>query len=170
MLRTYHDYSRHSWILGMDAFAMIRSYSPDAAATLADAIGDLGPRVVLDHASLPYEVFFDMVPPEHMKFLASLRTFLRMPEAVCVHGGLDPTGGRAEEQEVEHLLWGADGFPAQYGGDDRIVYGHAANPVFDGEGWPRPRILGRTYGLDTIGQGVLTALRLPDAAVERLSR
>ena len=35
----------------------------------------------------------------------------------------------------------------------------------DHAGWPHPRIVGRTYGLDTIGEGVLTALRMPDAAV-----
>ena len=170
LLQTCHDHTRHSWILGLEAFPTIRSYSPNAAAQLVEAIGNLGARVVLDHVRLPYDLFFDAVPPEHMAFLSSLATFLRTPEAVCVHGGLDPAGGSVEEQEADRLIWGADGFPEGYQGRDRIVYGHADNPVLDALGWPHPRITGRTYGLDTIGQGVLTAVRLPGEAVFQSAR
>jgi hypothetical protein len=31
----------------------------------------------------------------------------------------------------------------------------------DSHGWPNPKIIGRTIGLDTIAHGVLTAMRLP---------
>lgn len=165
LLRTYRDYTRHSWILGMDALATIQGYSPDAATILADELGRLGARVVLDHATLPYQVFFDHVPAEHLAFFLSLTTFFRTSEAVCVHGGLDPAGGKAEDQKAQNLIWGAVGFPDSYQGSDPIVYGHANNPVMDETGWPHPRIIGNTYGLDTSGEGVLTALRLPDGAV-----
>ena len=153
LLRSYHDHSRHSWILGMEAFPTIRSYAPEAATRLSEVIGNLGTRVVLEHVQMPYELFFGAVPPEHMAFLSSLRTFFRAPEGVCVHGGLDPAAGRAEEQETEHLIWGVDGFPENYRGADRVMYGHANNPVADRAGWPHPRILARTYGLDTIERG-----------------
>ncbi len=165
LLQTYRDYARHSWILGMEAFATIQSYSPDAATILAEELGRLGARVVLEHETLPYQVFFDHVPPEHLAFLSSLRTFCRTPDAVYVHGGLDPAGGRAEDQNAQDLIWGTEGFPALYQGRDPIVYGHANNPVMDETGWPHPRIVGNTYGLDTSGEGVLTALRLPDGAI-----
>ena len=165
MLETYRDHTRHSWILGMEGFSTIRSYSRDAAAKLAHELGKLGARVVLEHIPLPYQAFFEAVPVEHMAFLSSLSTFCRTPDAVCVHGGIDPAGGRAEEQQTESLIWGAAGFPNSYEGSDVIVYGHANNPIIDDAGWPHPRSVGRTYGLDTIGEGVLTALRLPDLAI-----
>ncbi len=165
LLQTYRDYTRHSWVLGMEGLATIQSYSRDAATTLAEELGRLGARVVLERASLPYQAFFDHVPPEHVAFFLSLTIFCRTPDAVCVHGGLDPDTGRAEEQTAEDLIWGTDSFPALYRGRDSIVYGHANNPVMDDTGWPHPRIVGNTYGLDTSGAGVLTALRLPDGAV-----
>jgi len=34
LLRTYHDYTRHSWVLGMEAFDTIRSYSQEAEMLL----------------------------------------------------------------------------------------------------------------------------------------
>jgi len=121
LMRTFHDHTRHSWILGMEALSTIQSYSPSAAAALVEGLGNLGPRIVAERVSLPYQLFFDSVPPEHLTFFLSLSTFWRTPEAVCVHGGLNPNGGRAEEQELEHLVWGMDGFPGQYEGSDPII-------------------------------------------------
>lgn len=37
----------------------------------------------------------------------------------------------------------------------------AITPDVDDRDWPRPRIVRRTYGLDTIAHGVLTGIRLP---------
>ena len=116
LLRTHQDYTRHSWILGMEAVSTIQSYAPHAATRLVEEIGRLGAQVILDHPPLPYDLFFDAVPPEHMAFLSSLRTFFRTPEAVCVHGGLDPAAGRAELQQAEHLIWGVNEFPDSYQG------------------------------------------------------
>ena len=46
-----------------------------------------------------------------------------------------------------------------------MVYGHWNNATLDANGWPSPLILGNTIGIDTIGFGVLTAIRLPDRRV-----
>jgi hypothetical protein len=100
-----------------------------------------------------------------MAFFSSLSPVWRTPEAVCVHVGLDPAGGRVEQQQSESLIWGAERFPDHYEGSDPIIYGHANNPIIDDTGWPHSHIVGLTYDLDTIGEGVLTALRLPDGAV-----
>ena len=170
MLETSRDFTRHSWILGMEAMETIQSYAPGAATEIRKQLAELGPRVILEKVRLPYEVFFDAVPAEHMAFFSSLMTFYRAPEGVFVHGGVDPANGKAEAETTDHLLWGADGFPEDYHGEDRIVYGHANNAVVDGEGWPHPRIVGRTYGLDTIAHGVLSALRLPDGAIVQSGR
>jgi hypothetical protein len=67
--------------------------------------------------------------------------------------------------------------------DDRVVRltGTAAVPTlklagdrspvtFNGDGWRAPRIVGRTIGIDTISQGVLTAIRLPDRQLFQSAR
>ena len=170
MLETRRDFTRHSWLMGMEAMETIQSYAPEVAALIRRRMEELGPRVILEKVRLPYELFFDAIPAEHMEFMSGLRTFLRVPEGVFVHGGVDPAGGRVEEQRTDPLLWGAEGFPEDYHGDDRVIYGHWNNADVDGEGWPHPRIIGRTYGLDTIAHGVLTALRLPDGAILQSGR
>lgn len=124
----------------------------------------------MDSIALPYEVFFRAVPQEHITFLTRLQTFCRTADAVLVHGGMDTDGGRVEEQRGEDLIWGTDGFPERYRGEEFVVYGHANDPVVDPKGWPRPRIQGRTCGLDTISHGVLTALRLPEGIVFQSDR
>jgi serine/threonine protein phosphatase 1 len=170
LLRTYEDHTRHSWLLGMEGFQTIRSYSASAAAMLREEAERAGPRLVLERTPLPYEIFFEAVPAEHLTFLTSLQPFCRTPDAVCVHGGLDPAAGRVEEQRTEDLLWGTDEFPERYKGVEFVLYGHANNPVLDDRGWPQPMVVGRTYGLDTISHGVLTALRLPEGTVFQSER
>ena len=170
LLRTYEDHTRHSWLLGMEGFQTVRSYSAHAASRLREEAENAGPRFVLERSPLPYDIFFDIVPAEHIDFLRSLQTFCRTPDAVCVHGGLDPDAGPVEEQRSDNLLWGADGFPECYQGVEFVLYGHANDHVLDQRGWPQPRILGRTCGLDTISRGVLTALRLPEGIVLQSDR
>lgn len=170
LLRTHEDHTRHSWLLGMEAFDTIRSYSEPAAVRLREEAEKAGAQLLTERTALPYEVFFKAVPKEHINFLTSLQTFCRTADAVCVHGGLDPDGGRVEEQQSEDLVWGTHGFPERYQGEEFVVYGHADNAVLDQEGWPRPRILGGTYGLDTISSGILTALRLPEGIVIQSDR
>jgi serine/threonine protein phosphatase 1 len=162
MLRTYKDHTRHSWLLGMDGFQTVRSYSAIAAERLREEAERLGARLVLERPSLPYELFFDAMPAEHISFFTSLRPFCRTPDAVCVHGGLDPDAGRVEEQRSEDLLWGTDGFPDRYLGEEFVLYGHSNDFVLDKRSWPHPRIVGRTCCLDTISSGVLTAFQLPE--------
>jgi serine/threonine protein phosphatase 1 len=161
LLRTLRDHSRHSWLLGMEAFDTIRSYSLDAALVLSEAVANAGTELFLGRGALPYQAFFDSVPEEHIRFLENLRLYHRTADCVCTHGGLDPRIARLEEQRREALIWGAGSFPQGYDGAETIVYGHWNNAVLTAE-WPSPAIAGRTIGIDTISHGVLTALRLPD--------
>jgi serine/threonine protein phosphatase 1 len=124
----------------------------------------------MERVSLPYEIFFEAVPREHIEFFTNLRTFFRTPDAVCAHGGLSPEGGRVEEQLCDDIIWATDRFPKRYEGQDLVVYGHTSNPVMDDNGWPHPRIVGHTYGIDTICNGVLTALKLPENMVIQSDR
>ncbi|MCI0658029.1 MAG: serine/threonine protein phosphatase [Acidobacteria bacterium] len=166
MLKSRENPARHSWILAMQGFSTIRSYSIDAAARIGSEIETAGPRLITEEIPLPYHLFFDSLPPAHLAFFEGLKPFHRTPDAVCVHGGLDPHAGRVERQDVECLIWGTDDFVEKYRGEDAIIYGHWNNAVLDWKRWPRPCITeNRTFGIDTISHGVLTAIRLPDGKV-----
>jgi len=164
-LRTLRDYRRHSWLLGMEAFDTIRSYSPDAARALRDAASAAGLELYASRLRLPYEVFFDLVPKAHLQFFENLLPYYQNSDCLCVHGGVNPRLLRIQDQPREVLMWGADGFPEEYDHAETVVYGHWNNADVDMDGWPKPRIIGRTIGLDTIAHGVLTAVRLPDQRI-----
>ena len=165
LLRTIDDYTRHSWLMGMESFDTIRSYSPEAAAVLKGAVSSAGLALFVNRVELPYDLLFRSMPPDHLTFFRNLKTFHRGPDGVCVHGGLDPRVQRLEDQSVDALIWGALGFPEDYSGDETVAYGHRNDAELDEQGWPLPRIVGATIGLDTIAHGVLTAIRLADRRV-----
>ena len=162
LLRTIDDHTRHSWLMGMEAFDTIRSYSGGAVEILQESVSSAGLALFTNRVELPYEVFLRHVPPAHLAFLRNLAPFYRGSDGICVHGGLDPHVARVEDQTVDALIWGALGFPEDYRGEELIAYGHWNNAELDSAGWPRPRIVGPTIGLDTIAHGVLTAVRLTD--------
>ena len=170
LLRTLRDYRCHSWLLGMEAFDTIRSYSVDAAEALREAASAAGLRLYLDEYALPYEAFFDSVPKAHAEFFENLQTQYQNADCLCVHGGLDPRVPRVQDQSRHDLIWGMNDFPLQYRGEKTVVYGHWNNAEIDSSGWPHPKIIGRTIGLDTIEHGVLTAIRLPDRRVLQSAR
>ena len=114
LLRTQRDYHHHSWLLGMEAFDTIRSYSLEAAQTLRDAVSNAGTSLYVGHCALPYEAFFDCVPKAHVEFFESLRWFYQGPDCVCTHGGVDPGVAGIDNQPSEALIWGVSGFPNRY--------------------------------------------------------
>jgi serine/threonine protein phosphatase 1 len=150
LLKTIHDPTRHSWILGMDAFPTIASYSTDAVRELKAAMEDLGPTMFTERVELPYDMFLDELPESHLAFLTELVPYHRVDETVFVHAGVDPSAGPVEEQDVRTLAWGPDEFPERYGGSDLVIYGHWNNAVLDRDGWPAPRFSENTIGIDTI--------------------
>jgi serine/threonine protein phosphatase 1 len=170
LLRTLRDPTRHSWILGMEAFSTIESYSPQAARQLREAMQTLGPKLVTERCKLPYRAFFDKLPSEHLAFLTSLKSYHRVGQTVLAHAGVAPGGGPVEEQSRHTLLWGTYDFPHQYAGPDLVVYGHRNDAALDENGWPWPRFTNRAIGLDTISHGVLTALVLPESRILQSGR
>jgi len=169
-LRTVHDHRRHSWLLAMEAFDTIRSYSAEAEAVIRDAKARDGAAVYLEKIPLPYDVFFDAVPDEHLAFFRDLRLYHRTADCICSHGGLDPRVRDLRKQAPNDLIWGGGTFPDGYDGEDIVVYGHRNNATLDADGWPRPTTNGRTIGIDTISHGVLTAIRLPDGKLFQSAR
>jgi serine/threonine protein phosphatase 1 len=170
LLRTMRDHHHHSWLLGMEAFETIRSYSADAAQTLREAVAKAGRELYLGPCALPYEVFFDCMPRSHIDFFEGLRSYYLGPDCICTHGGLDPRIPHVQDQDRRDLIWGAGGFPDRYEGEEVVVYGHWNNAELDAHGWPVPKVVGRTIGIDSIKRGVLTAIRLPDHKVFQSAR
>jgi len=170
LLRTQNDYTRHSWLLGMEALDTVRSYSPDAEHVLREALREAGLGLYLESCRLPYELFFSTVPSSHRAFFKDLALFFSNDDGFYSHAGLDPHVTNAAQQTSEALVWGHARFPTEYRGDEIVVYGHWNNPDFDVNGWPTARIRGNTIGIDTIAHGVLTAIRLPDRRIFQSAR
>ena len=170
MLRSARDHSKHSWLLSMDALTTIESYSQAAARELRAAIADAGLRLYLGGVHLPYDVFFDAMAPSHRKFFDHLALCHETPDCFCSHAGLNPLVPTLAEQTRDDLVWGHGRFPADYRGEQFVVYGHEACHDLDADGWPKIRIEGRTFGIDTISHGVLTAIRFPERQIIRSAR
>jgi diadenosine tetraphosphatase ApaH/serine/threonine PP2A family protein phosphatase len=170
MLKSLADPKSHSWVIGMEAFDTIESYSQHAARVLRSALEQAGIRLVTGKVSLPYHVFFDLMPPDHLKFFQQLDLFYRTPDVICVHAGVD-LEGRLASEDSNIFTWGTGGFPDEYRGEQPVVYGHWNNTGEDENGLPRPLVRqNRTYGIDTIAKGVLTAMRFPDTKIFQSKR
>lgn len=166
MLDSRRDPTRHSWIFTGQGFLTIESYSRAAAAILDREIRHYGPRLFTEKIPLSYEVFFKEVPSEHLALLDGLKSYHQTQDVICVHGGVELDGRPLQFQDADQLIWGPDGFPEGYRGRDAVVYGHWDNSVEDDDGRPWPCEKGnRTFGIDTISKGVLTAMRFPDGKV-----
>jgi serine/threonine protein phosphatase 1 len=169
MLSSLRDPSCHSWIIGMEAFETIESYSTGVAHLLQKAIEQTGIRLITEKAPLPYSFFFDLLPTDHVSFFKNLELFHQTADVICVHAGIDLEGCVASSPDV--FVWGSEGFPEEYRGQHCVVYGHWNNAVEDENGWPGPCVrTNRTYGIDTIAHGVLTAMRFPDGKVFQSKR
>jgi len=170
LLETYGDFTSHSWLLAMDAFDTIRSYSADAEVVLRAAIERADKPIYEERVALPYDAFFDQVPAAHLEFFKRLRSHYRGPDCICAHAGVDPRIADLGSQTQRAFVWGVHAFPGQYRGPEVVVYGHHNNATLDEEGWPSPTVIGPTIGIDTIAYGVLTAVRLPDRRVWQSAR
>jgi len=172
LLRTMRDHTCHDWLLAMDGVDTIESYSIQAAKVLKHEAWHAGAKLHGggNGAALPYEVFFDTVPRDHMAFFEDLQVFHESEDAICVHGGFDPFGGPIEMQLRDTLIWGTARFLRAYEGPKVVMYGHRNNAVVDANGWPGPAVGRFTVGVDTISHGVLTAYRLPDGRVFQSKR
>lgn len=165
LIRTSRDFTFHSWILGMDAWETIKSYSLEAAGTLRRAARVAGRHLYEPNVPLPYELFFDSVPSEHSAFFDALKTYHRTPDCLCVHAGLDPQAGPIEAQDARPILWGMHGFRETYSGPETVVYGHWNNADVRSDGWPLPAMDPFTIGLDTSSHGVVTCVQLPSRQI-----
>jgi serine/threonine protein phosphatase 1 len=165
MLRSLADATKHSWLIGMDALETIKNYSEEAARQIAKALDEYGARLFTMRIALPYDLFFGAMPREHLDFFLHLQPYYREQGVICVHGGID-LDGAVDPVDVNTCVWGPTGFPEEYLGEDAVVYGHRNNAMINDDGSTQPCIgSNKTYGIDTISHGILTALRLPDGTI-----
>jgi len=170
MMKTIRDHTRHSWLLVMDAYPTIESYSADAARALRGAAREAGPEALYGGtARLPYGAFSDALPVTHTEFFNTLKLFHETDHGVFVHAGLDTKVKDLQHQSAFALLTGTFDFLEGHRGPPLVVYGHHNNADIQ-DGWPNPRMSPWTIGIDTISHGVLTAVRLPDRAVIQSAR
>jgi diadenosine tetraphosphatase ApaH/serine/threonine PP2A family protein phosphatase len=165
LLQTHEDYTRHSWLIGMEGLSTIRSYSPEAEEALRAAARDAGVQLYIGKCALPYHAFFDVMPSSHHAFFAQLAPAYESADCICTHAGLDPGIANLTAQPRDAVVWGHSAFPLEYDGPKPVVYGHWDNAVRGPDGWPMPRVIGNTIGVDTISHGVLSAVRFPDRTV-----
>jgi serine/threonine protein phosphatase 1 len=163
MIRTRMDPTDHSWLLGMEGLITVRSYSVEAAELILSA-ADGESALYEGGVALPYRAFWDAVPAAHLEFFGRLRTYHETDDCVCVHAGVNPKVAKVADQSRDALIWGrrSQSFPDGYEGAKVLVYGHRNNAELDAAGWPWPKRVGRTIGLDTSRYGVVSAIRLPD--------
>ena len=132
LLRTLDDFRRHSWLMGMEAFDTIRSYSPEGAEALRRAHRG-GRAVAVPHRAVVAlsSVLRECPEEPHLVLRGSCAVIYQGPDGICVHGGLDISGASLEHQPLNVFLGGADGFPEDYGGAATVVYGHWDNAELD---------------------------------------
>lgn len=170
LLATLRDYTRHSWLLAMDAFPTIESYSRDAADVLRSAMKAVGSAALYaEPLRLPYDAFFQSLPKTHVEFLESLKLLHETEDGVFAHAGLDISVRDLQDQPRFALLMGTFDFVDGYRGPPLVVYGHRNNASLR-DGWPHPKAATWTIGLDTISHGVLTAVRLPERTFMQSAR
>jgi serine/threonine protein phosphatase 1 len=170
LLKTLHDPTSHSWLVGMEAVTTIASYSRPAALQMLAAAREAGLRLYSGRVALPYDRFFKLMPRSHRDLLSSLWTYVRTDDVICVHGGVPADGTSLDRAPQSDLVWGSNGFPGSYAGASNVVYGHWDDCPTGPDGWPTVRVTGRAYGIDSISSGVLTALRFPDLKVFQSGR
>ncbi len=168
-INTLDNPTQHSWLLSMQGFTTIASYSREAEQFLRAKMKMIGTSLILDHLPLPYEHFIKNIPEQHITFMRNLITYKRTPDCVCVHGGVSKEYSDVEKENDQSLIWGENGFPDYYNGRDIIIYGHWSNAVLE-YSWPKPLIVGNTIGIDTIAHGVLTGIWMPDRRVIQSDR
>jgi serine/threonine protein phosphatase 1 len=170
MLRSLYDPTRHSWLLAMEGLNTVRSYSKAAAGLLTKTLRKLGPRLYTERVPLPYDAFFDAMPADHLQFFKELKPYHRTDDVICAHGGVD-AGGALDSANQDTYVWGPAGFPEDYAGSAAVVYGHRDDALRIKGCPPAVRIgVNRTYGIDTVSQGVLTAICFPGATVVQSGR
>ncbi len=172
-LDTYHNHSKISWLISMEGFSTIESYSQEAATILKEAITQLGKELLFpsdpqNPSTLPYQHFLSHVPPTHIEFFQSLQLFYEDQDIICTHSGLDVEGPELRYQTEEDLLWApSEQMLQMWQGPKTLIVGHKATHKVDPTSIGFPLITKHTILIDTSPSqtSTLSAIRFPDRKV-----
>jgi serine/threonine protein phosphatase 1 len=150
MLDFIADPARHAYWLDEGGIETLASYGADV-----DRLEGHLPIAVPDGLAAS-------VPPEHLRFIATLPIMLALPGWLFVHAGIRP-GVRINRQSDEDLIWIREPFldgPGVRG--YRVVHGHTPSDA--------PEIMRHRIGIDThcFATGRLTALRVTPGGETRI--
>ena len=97
-----------------------------------------------------------LVPPAHMGFFQSLKSFIELYDYYILHAGFRPGLGLTE-QSAEDMVWIRDDFIySEYDFGKRVIFGHTP--------FHQPLVMENKIGLDTgaVYGNRLTSLELPE--------
>lgn len=105
----------------------------------------------------------DVIPEEHLTWLAALPLYYQTDDYFFVHGGVMP-GIKPEDTDPYDMLWIRYQFiDSDYDWGKKIIYGHTPD---DHTGSFKPNVMENKIGIDTAAcrplGGKLTALQLPE--------
>ena len=96
-----------------------------------------------------------LIPPEHMEFYDSLKSYIEAEDYYVVHAGFRP-GVDLEDQTLEDMVWIREPFIySDYDFGKKVIFGHTP--------FKRPFVTENKFGLDTgaVYGNRLTCLELP---------
>lgn len=169
LLEAFHDWTRSSWLLGMDGLSTVASYSHDAALTLAEFVRQHARHILSKDPQkqaleLPYARFFEAMPESHKVFFQELEDYATEGRFILSHAGLDPKKA-LEEQSQANWFWSSPKrLLRTWRGPQTLIVGHLPTFLIDESRRGLPIVTPKLVCLDTgvSATGVLTAMRFPD--------
>ena len=170
-LETRDNDREHSWLLGMEGWPTVRSYSEELQSSRRGCPCGGQPAVPGNGQPALRRVLRGDAerPPGLLRRVGPLPRDRRLHFGPCRrrharHRARTPAAQRTR------LGFGRWRLSPEYLGRTAVVYGHRNNAVLNAQGWPQPNVIGRTIGIDSSRERVLTAYRLPDGHVFQSAR
>ena len=173
LLASHADFHRSSWLFSMNGLSTVQSYSDDAAFNLRTSVRSrMTARITISgkrmDRELPYQPFFDAMPPEHLDLLTQgLVDYVEDENVIAVHSKCDPAVSLAE-QDPKDLRWGnPEELLATWKGPKQVVVGHTPTWKIDPDKRGHPILTEAVACIDTSPDttGILTCVRFPDQKV-----
>jgi serine/threonine protein phosphatase 1 len=163
---TYNDWTKNSWVIGMNGLSTIRSYSNEAANQIETEIHTIGYRLFerKKNYKLSYQKFFNVMPGEHVNFLIyGLKQYYLGDNLICSHAGIN-LDRPLSEQTDEDVCWSEPKIMlGSWKGPQTLVIGHRNTAAIDPAMEGKPIIKDYILLLDT--GNILTAVRFPDRKI-----
>ena len=91
--------------IAFDIFTNASLIYATVAHLLRNALELAGASLIAEKAPLPYHIFFNVLPSDHLRFFQSLELFHRTADVICVHAGTDLDCMLAPENP-DVFVWG----------------------------------------------------------------